>query len=92
MPVGSYMSAPTFDDAGINHVNAILAVAPTARPWRMSSEDYLDGLDRSDGVRLRLDRLSATPWDPRLLRTMTQRGVAVDEEALLDGLLGDMML
>jgi uncharacterized protein (TIGR02679 family) len=80
-----------FDVAGVNHVSTILASVRGARPWRMSADDYLDGLGRSDyTVALRLDRLAATPWDPELARSMTNSGSAVYEEALLDHLLKDI--
>lgn len=80
-----------FDDAGITHTSAILAEAPTARPWRMSSSDYLGALDAGGSAsRLRLDRLGVTPWDPGLASVMAARGVAVYEEALLDLLLDDL--
>jgi uncharacterized protein (TIGR02679 family) len=80
-----------FDAAGLNHVRSVLAVAPGAIARRMSADDYLDGLARSDeSVPLRLDRLGKTPWDPELVQVMTDCGVAVFEEVLLDDLLEDM--
>ncbi|WP_127354151.1 DUF2399 domain-containing protein [Actinacidiphila soli] len=33
-----------FDPAGLRHVRAVLAAAPTAWPWRMSSHDYRQAL------------------------------------------------
>ena len=80
-----------FDDAGINHMIAILAAAPSARPWRMTAGDYLYGLDIGESVApLRVDRLSPTAWDSELASTMAAKRVAVYEEALLDLLLDDI--
>ncbi|MDY7104645.1 MAG: DUF2399 domain-containing protein [Actinomycetota bacterium] len=80
-----------FDDAGINHVNAILDAAPSARPWRMTAADYRAGLaDGAATVPLRVERLTATPWDPPLADLMRSAGFAVFEEALLDELHADL--
>lgn len=80
-----------FDDAGINHVNAILAAASGARPWRMTADDYQAGLtDGAAAVPLRVERLPATPWNPPLADLMRTEGVAVFEEALLDRLIHDL--
>jgi uncharacterized protein (TIGR02679 family) len=80
-----------FDDAGLNHVAAILASAPGARPWRMGVTDYRRGLRTGDGsVPLRIERLPATPWEPALAAVMATEGVAVFEESLLDELVCDV--
>lgn len=80
-----------FDDAGLNHVAAILSAAARARPWRMGAADYLAGVERGPStVTLRHDRLAATPWDPQLRTAMAAAGVAVYEEAFLEELLEDI--
>jgi uncharacterized protein (TIGR02679 family) len=80
-----------FDDAGLNHVAAILAAVPSARPWRMYAADYAQGLCRGDsGVALRVDRIRDVPWDPTLARVMIERGVAVYEESFLAELIDDI--
>jgi len=80
-----------FDDAGINHVNAILHAAPSARPWRMTAADYRAGLaEGAATVPLRVERVTATPWDPPLAGLMRSAGLAVFEEALLDELHADL--
>lgn len=80
-----------FDDAGINHVSAILDAAHGAEPWRMTAEDYRTGLAAGAAtVPLRLERLTATPWDPPLADVMRDEGFAVFEEALLDELVEDL--
>jgi uncharacterized protein (TIGR02679 family) len=73
-------------------------VAITARlhaegvaPWRMTAADYTAALAaaQQDGVELRpiTAPVPPTPWDPELQRVMTQ---AVDEERVMDGLLGEL--
>jgi uncharacterized protein (TIGR02679 family) len=79
-----------FDDAGLNHVRALLAAADTAVPWRMTAADYLAAVESDDAVGLRVDRIGETPWDPLLREAMVARGVAAFEEELLDALLGDI--
>jgi uncharacterized protein (TIGR02679 family) len=79
-----------FDDAGLNHVIAVLAAAPGAEPWRMNTADYLHGLDDTDAVALRVDRLGHTPWDPDLAAAMGAHSIAVYEETYLDHLAADV--
>lgn len=80
-----------FDDAGINHVRAILDAVPAAQAWRMTATDYQAGLVAGAiTVPLRVERLADTPWDPLLAQVMRSEGVAVFEEAHLDVLVGDL--
>jgi uncharacterized protein (TIGR02679 family) len=80
-----------FDDAGINHVNAVLTAAPNAEPWRMSSADYLRGVEDTDvHIPLRVDLLGLTPWDPGLGTAMELQGIAVYEEDYMDDLVADI--
>ncbi len=73
-------------------------VAITARlhaagvvPWRMTAADYTGALAAAAraGVELReiTGPVPPTPWDPELQRVMTH---AVDEERVMDGLLGEL--
>lgn len=80
-----------FDDAGLAHVAAILAAAPTARAWRMGTGDYRAGLGDADpSSTLRAERLPETPWDPPLAGAMAEAGLAVFEEWFLADLVGDV--
>lgn len=55
------------------------------RPWRMGAADYLAALR---GPRLPLQGVPVEPvWDTELGAAMRHHGVAVHEEAVLDGLL-----
>jgi uncharacterized protein (TIGR02679 family) len=82
-----------FDEAGLNHVNALLNGVPTAQPWRMSADDYLASLTDlppADQAGLRGRTLPETPWDPELRHAMNHRGVPAYEETLIDRLLDDL--
>ncbi len=63
-----------------------------AQPWRMHAADYLNALAElpSDHLLPLAGDPVPTPWDPMLEATMTQRGLAVHEEAQLDQLLRDL--
>ena len=81
-----------FDEAGLNHVAAILKGVADAEPWRMGADDYLASLvaETSDSVRLDVSTLPDADWDPRLSTAMKERGIAGYEEALLPLLLDDL--
>jgi uncharacterized protein (TIGR02679 family) len=79
-----------FDPAGLAHVRALLAAAPTAVPWRMSATDYeFSAAEVGEAGRLGVEP-SATPWAPALAAAMTARGCVAYEEDLLPLLLGDL--
>jgi len=75
-----------FDWAGIRIANGVIA-RHGAVPWRMETADYLAAQD--SGKRLSDDAVDAS-WDPALAMAMRDRGQAIEEERLLDGLLGDL--
>jgi uncharacterized protein (TIGR02679 family) len=61
-----------------------------ARPWRMTSGDYLSGVKAGDtAVALRGDPVP-TPWEPELCETMRATGQAIYEETVADQLLADL--
>ena len=80
-----------FDEAGLQHVGALLAGVPGAFPWRMSAADYEASLGAVNVVEdeLDIDRLRA-PWAPELLEAMKVRAIPGFEEALLEQLLEDV--
>ena len=81
-----------FDDAGLAHVNALLAGVPGAVPWRMGAADYERTLERSpQSPALRLERLPQCAWEPDLPAAMRTAGRAGYEETLLEELLADFM-
>ncbi|MFJ3697217.1 DUF2399 domain-containing protein [Streptomyces sp. NPDC090052] len=81
-----------FDASGIGHMRAALRTVPRARPWRMSTDDYVRSLHPTPFQPTPLDteRLPETEWDPALRTVMCATGRPAYEEALLDGLLDDI--
>jgi uncharacterized protein (TIGR02679 family) len=81
-----------FDEAGLNHVAALLKGVPEAVPWRMGADDYIESLsnlqDRAGS--LNMGRVPACDWDTQLSVLMRSRGIAAFEEALLPRLLDDL--
>jgi uncharacterized protein (TIGR02679 family) len=58
-----------------------------ARPWRMTTADYLANVaDHGAGV----GRVTQAPWDAELAPAMALRGVAVLEETVWESLSGDL--
>jgi uncharacterized protein (TIGR02679 family) len=76
-----------FDWTGVRVTAAALARYPAAVPWRMSTADYTDAVNR--GMPL-TGIPGPTPWDPELVAAMSTVGRAVMEERLLDRLLDDL--
>ncbi|MGH7487510.1 MAG: DUF2399 domain-containing protein, partial [bacterium] len=77
-----------FDVAGLAHVRALLAAAPSARPWRMLAADYVAAV--GDGAPQLAVPEDAAPWAPGLASAMNRSGVPVFEESLLTQLLDDI--
>jgi uncharacterized protein (TIGR02679 family) len=61
-----------------------------AKPWRMSSADYLAGRGEHVGHIRLSGQTQPTPWDPELSRTMADTGDAVYEETVADRLIADL--
>jgi uncharacterized protein (TIGR02679 family) len=79
-----------FDESGLRHVQSMLNAAPTATPWRMTHQDYLDALDPIRRTLLPAEARLESPWDPELANAMQASGAAVFEESLLSHLLDDL--
>lgn len=82
-----------FGCGGITIANAVIGRLG-AEPWRMHAQDHAEALAlvRRDEVEL-LELKGAVPaatWDPDLAPAITEAGVEVEEEALLDLLLADL--
>ncbi|MFC8965481.1 TIGR02679 family protein [Streptomyces sp. NPDC057094] len=79
-----------FDWPGIAIAERVMRTG--ARPWRMHAADYLNALNELSAERLipLVGPAVPTPWDPGLSAVMSQRGVAVHEEAQLHCLLPDL--
>lgn len=61
----------------------------TWRPWRYTAGDYRTAAAASRGPRLTGTPATA-PWDPALAPALTELGVRVEEEVVLDDLLADL--
>jgi uncharacterized protein (TIGR02679 family) len=79
-----------FDWPGLR-IAASLLSDQRAAPWRMGAEDYLAAVAAVEGERPALRGApAASPWDPQLAEAMTQQGIVVHEEDVLDPLLADL--
>lgn len=79
-----------FDWGGVRIAGRVLA-ADGVRPWRFGAGDYEAAVAAGRGGRELTRAAVDTPWDPRLGELMGRLGVAVEEEAVLDDLLGDLV-
>lgn len=65
-----------------------------AQVWRFSARDYMASVDASVAatvdVRPLQGAMVAASWDPDLAPEMTQRAMAIDEEAAVESLLQDL--
>lgn len=75
-----------FDWAGIQIANRLFTTLPI-RSWRFDATDY--NAAPSYGHPLTGRRIEAV-WDPALAETMTTTGKAVEEEIVVDDLVGDL--
>ena len=79
-----------FDWPGVAIAADIIA-RHSARPWRMSSADYLAGAQVNSASLPLADDPRTTPWDPELAETMRATGRTVYEEVVADQLLADLV-
>jgi len=79
-----------FDWAGLQIANHLLKTIPI-RPWRFMAEDYRRALGTEAERPALGDRPTAAQWDPDLAPAMAAAGVAVEEETVLEALLGDLL-
>jgi len=81
-----------FDEAGLNHVTALLKGVPEAVPWRMGANDYRESLsnlqDRAES--LTMGEVPECDWDSQLTAAMRHTHTAAFEESLLPRLLADL--
>ncbi|WP_067449775.1 TIGR02679 family protein [Actinomadura macra] len=56
------------------------------RPWRYDAAAYREAVSDTPLT----GRPSPTPWDPSLVKAMTERGVRVEEEQVLPDLIADL--
>jgi uncharacterized protein (TIGR02679 family) len=82
-----------FDWAGLRIAEGLRARLPSWAPWRFRAQDYVDAADAESDARSRTlaDAETASPWDPLLATAMRGRGLAIEEEAVADLLVADLL-
>lgn len=76
-----------FDWAGLRIAGGVMARTGAA-PWRMGSCDYIAAVARSR--KPLVGTATAASWDDELTPALHAHGLAVEEELVLDELLGDL--
>lgn len=77
-----------FDWGGVRIANALGRTLPFS-PWRFTTSEYLAAVDGAEQVALG-DRAVDADWDGKLRPAMEAKGVAVEEEAVVEILLEDL--
>jgi uncharacterized protein (TIGR02679 family) len=78
-----------FDWGGLRIASVLGDLVPW-RPWRFEARDYEQALaDREHDSPL-AGTPADSPWDPDLARRMAHHGIAIEEEEVLEELLGDL--
>lgn len=80
-----------FDWGGVRIAAAVGRVVPW-RPWRFRAADYRAAVTAVAEASNLTGPPVATPWDPDLAVALTECGVRVEEEVVLDNLLMDLGL
>lgn len=78
-----------FDWGGVRIAGALARSVPW-RPWRYTAADYRAAVSALAEAPDLTGPSAATPWDPALAVALAERGVRVEEEAVLDDLLTDL--
>jgi uncharacterized protein (TIGR02679 family) len=78
-----------FDWAGLQIANHLLKTIPI-HPWRFTAADYRRALETEAERPALGDRPVAAQWDPDLAAAMADADLVVEEETVLEELLGDL--
>lgn len=78
-----------FDWGGVRIATALRRSVPW-RPWRYTAAHYRAAAATVAEAPDLTGPPTATPWDPDLAVALTERGIRVEEEAVLDDLLADL--
>lgn len=82
-----------FDWPGIAIAGRLLRRYPS-RPWQFTSSHYREAVRRAGEQGVPRQKLTGrpeeTPWDPTLVKSMSELNVSIHEEALIDSLLQDL--
>ncbi|NTX26721.1 TIGR02679 family protein [Burkholderia pyrrocinia] len=80
-----------FDWPGIRIANLVIR-EHEADPWRMTEHDYVAAAKRSQGRGVVLSGNEVVAmWAPSLSRQMTEYGIGISEEAVVEPLLSDLV-
>jgi len=78
-----------FDWRGLG-IARVVARAVGAEPWRYAAVDYRRALGAGKGSVALAGTPADSPWDPALAPAMSEAGVAIYEEQVIDELLADL--
>ena len=79
-----------FDWPGLRIATA-LGRAVRWTPWRFTAADYVAAAAGRSPARPLLGTPAESPWDPELATAMAAHGVVIEEEALIDELVADVL-
>lgn len=80
-----------FDWGGLRIAGALRRRVAWA-PWRYTSADYVQAVQAdASGARRLTGTPAASPWEPELAAVMAEHGLAVEEEAVADVLVADLL-
>ena len=79
-----------FDWPGLRIATA-LGRAVRWTPWRFTSADYVAAAAGGSPARPLRGSPAESPWDPELATVMAAHGVVIEEEALIDELVADVL-
>jgi uncharacterized protein (TIGR02679 family) len=85
----SFLYHGDFDWPGIAIGNVVMREWE-ALPWRFKSQDYMEAVSTAAGGRMLDATERQAVWDPVLVSVMQKRGIAIDEEAVIDLLIRDL--
>ncbi|MGW0390916.1 TIGR02679 family protein [Streptomyces sp. NPDC003042] len=78
-----------FDWGGLRIATALLRRVPW-RPWRYTAADYRAAATTGRHPQPLSGPPAEAPWDPELPPALAELGIRVEEESVLDALLGDL--
>jgi len=79
-----------FDWPGLRIATALARSVPWT-PWRFTAADYEAATARDLPARPLTGAPTESPWDPALAIAMATRGVVIEEEAVIEELVGDVL-
>ncbi|MFF2810694.1 TIGR02679 family protein [Streptomyces sp. NPDC058000] len=79
-----------FDWGGLRIATTLLHHVPW-RPWHYMADDYREAVSAAGSdAQLLSGKPAQSPWDPDLAPALAEHGLRIEEEAVLETLLGDL--